>query len=250
MLYLIGLGLDKKDLTLKAVEALKKCRTVYLETYTSYSPYSVSELKKLTGKEVLKADREMIEQKSEVILKDARKNNIAVLISGSPLAATTHTDLILRAKKEGIKIQIIHGVSVMNAIAETGLQLYKFGKTASIPKWQDSFKPESFYDLMKENLAIKAHTLMLLDIGLEVYDALLYLKQIAEQRNDEIINMNFVVCSRLGTAKQNVKTGKIPELMKEKFELPACVIALAPLHFMEAEMLGIKQQAKQEKAEQ
>ena len=31
MLYLIGLGLDKNDLSIKAVEAIKKCKKVYLE---------------------------------------------------------------------------------------------------------------------------------------------------------------------------------------------------------------------------
>ena len=244
MLYIIGLGLDKGDLTLKALDALKKCKIVYLETYTSYSPYTIKELEKFLEKDMIKADREMIEQKAEIILKEAKKQNIALLVSGSPLTATTHTDLILRARKLGIKVHVIHGISVLNAISDTGLHVYKFGKTASIPKSQENYKPESFYDIIMENLAINAHTLMLLDIGLEVHDALLNVKEIASKRGEDISNMNFVVCSRLGTYKQDIKTGKINELLKEKFELPACIIALAPLHFMEAEMLGIKQEEK------
>lgn len=36
MLYLIGLGLgDAKDITVKGLETLKKCKKVYLESYTS-----------------------------------------------------------------------------------------------------------------------------------------------------------------------------------------------------------------------
>jgi diphthine synthase len=35
-LYLIGLGLgDEKDITVKGLEIIKKCHSVYLETYTS-----------------------------------------------------------------------------------------------------------------------------------------------------------------------------------------------------------------------
>lgn len=36
VLYLIGLGLgDEKDITVKGLEAVKKCKTVFLEHYTS-----------------------------------------------------------------------------------------------------------------------------------------------------------------------------------------------------------------------
>lgn len=36
MLYVIGLGLsDEKDITVKGLEAVKKCERVYLEAYTS-----------------------------------------------------------------------------------------------------------------------------------------------------------------------------------------------------------------------
>ena len=36
MLYLIGLGLgDERDITLRGLEAVKKCSKVYLEAYTS-----------------------------------------------------------------------------------------------------------------------------------------------------------------------------------------------------------------------
>jgi diphthamide biosynthesis methyltransferase len=36
MLYVIGLGLsDEKDITVKGLEAVKRCERVYLESYTS-----------------------------------------------------------------------------------------------------------------------------------------------------------------------------------------------------------------------
>lgn len=39
MLYLIGLGLgDAEDITVKGLEAVRRCRRVYLEAYTSVLP--------------------------------------------------------------------------------------------------------------------------------------------------------------------------------------------------------------------
>ena len=240
MLYLIGLGLDKKDLSVKAVEAVKKCRKIYLEIYTSVLPYKTKELEKFLRKKVIEAGREEIENKAEELLKYAKKEDIAILVPGDPLAATTHIYLILRARKEKIKTNIIHAPSVLTAIAETGLQLYKFGKTASIPKFQPNFEPESFYGIILENLKINAHTLLLLDIGLSVNEALSYIRKISEKNNDILKENMFVVCSGAGTEKSSFRTGKVDELMKQEFRLPACIIVPASLHFLEAEMLGIK----------
>jgi diphthamide biosynthesis methyltransferase len=43
-------------------------------------------------------------------------------------SATTHTDLILRAKKEGIRVEVIHNTSVMGAAASCGLQVFYISK--------------------------------------------------------------------------------------------------------------------------
>lgn len=43
MLYIIGLGLgDEKDITLKGLEAVKKCSQVYMEAYTSLLSFGLS----------------------------------------------------------------------------------------------------------------------------------------------------------------------------------------------------------------
>lgn len=76
--------------------------------------------------------------------------------------ATTHSDLILRAVELGIKYQVIHNASIMNAIGCCGLQLYQFGETISIPFWSDSWKPDSFVDKIEANLQRGLHTLCLL----------------------------------------------------------------------------------------
>ena len=40
-----------------------------------------------------------------------------------PLRATTHSDLILRAHKEGIGYRVIHNASILNAVGACGLQV-------------------------------------------------------------------------------------------------------------------------------
>ena len=96
----------------------------------------------------------------------AKKENVALLVYGSPLSATTHISLINSCKSKKIKYKILHAGSIFDAVAESGLQLYKFGKTTSLPKWQENFTPTSYLDIIKENQKIGAHTLLLIDIGL------------------------------------------------------------------------------------
>lgn len=52
----------------------------------------------------------------------------------------------------------------MNAIGACGLQLYNFGQTVSLVFFTDTWKPDSFYDRVKENADLGMHTLVLLDI--------------------------------------------------------------------------------------
>jgi diphthine synthase len=45
MLYVIGLGLgDEKDITLRGLEAIKKCKKVFLENYTSILGVDINKL--------------------------------------------------------------------------------------------------------------------------------------------------------------------------------------------------------------
>ena len=79
-------------------------------------------------------------------------------------SATTHTDLLLRARDLQIPTQIIHNASILNAVGCSGLQLYNFGQTVSLVFFTDTWKPDSFYDRIAENVRLGLHTLVLLDI--------------------------------------------------------------------------------------
>ena len=152
MLYLIGLGLNEKSISLQGLGAIKKCKKIYLDNYTVNFPYSEKVLEKIINKRIISANREIIE--SDKLIKESKKQNVALLVYGSPLTATTHITLIQEAEKNKIKYEIIYNASVFDAIAETGLQIYKFGKTTSMPKWQKNFNPKSFMEIVKQNLEL------------------------------------------------------------------------------------------------
>ncbi|TVY26042.1 Diphthine methyl ester synthase [Lachnellula hyalina] len=165
MLYLVGLGLsDETDITVKGLAIVKKASRVYLEAYTSILLVDKSILEQYYGREVIIADREMVESASDDILHDAQNVDVAFLVVGDPFGATTHTDLVLRARSLNIPIATIPNASIMSAIGATGLQLYNFGQTVSMVFFTDSWKPASFYDRIRENRTIGLHTLVLLDI--------------------------------------------------------------------------------------
>jgi len=165
MLFLVGLGLgDATDITVKGLEIVKKCARVYLENYTSVLTCSKEELEAFYGREVILADRDLVEQGAEDILADADKEDVALLVVGDPFGATTHLDLQLRAGERGVRTRAIHNASILNAVGACGLSLYKFGETVSIPFWSDGWQPESFYDRIISNKKNGLHTLCLLDI--------------------------------------------------------------------------------------
>ncbi|KAK9296420.1 hypothetical protein QLX08_009572 [Tetragonisca angustula] len=165
MLHVIGLGLgDATDVTVKGLETIRMCDRVYLESYTSILSISLMDLEQFYGCSILEADRELVENNVDEILPKDEKENVAFLVVGDPFGATTHSDLILRAREKGIKVKIIHNSSILTAIGCCGLQLYRFGETVSIPYWNNSWRPNSFYEKIISNRRRNLHTLCLLDI--------------------------------------------------------------------------------------
>jgi diphthine synthase len=240
-LYLIGIGLnDEKDITVKGLEIVKKADFVYLEAYTSILQVPVSKLEGLYGKKIILADRELVEKKAEeTILKEAKDKDIAFLVAGDPMCATTHTDLMLRAKKAGVKTKIIHNASIVNAVGITGLEVYKFGRITSIPFENENIRAP--YEVMQNNLKNNLHTLLLLDLRpeqkkfLTIKDAANYL---IRQGMDE--DQLCIGCARIGSDNQKIKTAKAKELINEKFGSPPyCLIVPAKLHFIEEEAISM-----------
>lgn len=234
MLYLIGLGLNSDSISRQGLESIKKCKKIYLENYTVKFPYTSKVLEKIINKKILHVDRKFIE--SMKIIEESKKENVALLVYGSPLTATTHIVLVQEAKNKKVRCKIVYNASVLDAVAETGLQLYKFGKVSSIPKWTKNFRPTSYIENIKQNISIKAHSLILIDIGLEFEEAL---KQLTEAMNKNHIEINkIIVCSKLGTDKSRIFYGKVDILLHKKIKAPFCFVIPGKMHFVEEEVLN------------
>ncbi|ESQ54007.1 hypothetical protein EUTSA_v10025950mg [Eutrema salsugineum] len=268
MLYIIGLGLgDEKDITLRGLEAVKKSQKVYMEAYTSLlsfglSPDGLSNLEKFYGKPIILADREMVEEKAGHMIEEAIHNDVAFLVVGDPFGATTHSDLVVRAKKLGVKVEVVHNASVMNAVGICGLQLYHYGETVSIPFFTETWRPDSFYEKIKKNRALGLHTLCLLDIrvkeptfeslcrgGKKQYEPPRYMtvntaiEQLleVEQKHGESVYGEETECvgfARLGSEDQTIVAGTMKQLESVDFGAPLhCLVIVGETHPVEEEML-------------
>ncbi|MBS3084501.1 diphthine synthase [Candidatus Pacearchaeota archaeon] len=234
MLYLIGLGLNERGITKEGLDAVSKCKRVYFENYTVNLPYTQIQIEEVIGKKIKILSREKVENLS--LVDEAKKLNVALLIYGSPLSATTHITLINECKNSGVKYKVIYSSSIFDSIAETGLQIYKFGKTASMPAWQKSYEPDSFMEIVKENQSINAHSLILIDIGIDFPKALNQLK-IAAKKHEIKIN-KLIICQALGTRNRKILYRNFEEA--EGFsgvQKPYCIILPSKLHFLEKEIL-------------
>jgi len=236
MLYIIGLGLNERSITKEGLDAISKCKRIYLEDYTVNFPYTKYQVEEIIGKKIKLADREKVENLS--LVDEAKKLNIVLLVYGSPLTATTHISLIKECKELRIKYKIIYNASIIDAVAESGLQIYKFGKITSLPTWNfaKNFRPDSFMEIIKQNMSMKAHSLILVDIGLDFSDALNQLK--IAFKNNSIPLKKLVVCQALGTKNKKIMYRTIEELENFSGVLkPYCIILPSKLHFLEKEIL-------------
>jgi diphthine synthase len=238
MLYLIGLGIwDELDISLKGAEACRKCKEVYAELYTARWGGSLANLEKIIGKKIHILERPDLEDDSLELLKRAKSADIAVLFPGDPLSATTHLSLVAEARKKGIPAKVIHSSSIFTAVAECGLSLYKFGKTISIPSVQPNFSPTSFTEGILDNRKMGLHTLCLLDIGMNVPQAVQMLLDLEKHARKIISDQKIVAACGLGSDKQRIVYKEASELLKESMSPPAVLIIPGKLHFTESEYL-------------
>ncbi len=263
-LFMIGLGLgDARDITLKGLDAIRTCDYVFLENYTSIYGSSKEEMEIFFEKEIVEIGRNIVESDDAQILEHAKNENVAFLVIGDVFGATTHTDLFLRAKKQGIEVVVVNNASIINAVSVTGLELYRFGRVASIVFDDDDWLPETPYDIILENKKNGLHTLCLLDIKtaepskenlrkginkpeparfLSLNKGLEILKKIEQKRDEKIISDDKLVIgvARLGSEHQIIKAGTLKEIMKFDFGKPLhSIIIPGNLHDIEKEMLEL-----------
>ncbi|KAH8739426.1 tetrapyrrole methylase [Cryptosporidium ryanae] len=269
VLYLVGLGLsNEKDLTLRGLELIEKADKLYLESYTSILSPGANIIKILKGKELIEADRKTIEEDCDSIISEAKEKNVVLLVVGDPFCATTHSDLVLRSYEKGVDIEVVHNASIISAIGCTGLQVYRFGETVSIPFFEDNWKPTSFYDKIKSNLERGLHTLCLLDIKVKeqtienmmknkpifepprfmtVNQAISQILSVGEKDKSSLLSqdsLGFGV-ARIGSEDQMVVSGTLKELIHIEFGGPlhSLVVCHPDLHLIEKRFFEINRRA-------
>ena len=249
VLYLIGLGLcDEKNITLRGLEYIKSSDYIYMEYYTSILSVDKSKLESLYEKPIILADREMIESNFDSeILSKAKEHKVSLLVVGDPFSATTHMDLYLRCVREGVHVETVHNASILNAVGITGLSLYRFGETVSIPFFTEKWRPYSFYEKICFNYIHNFHTLVLLDIkvkeiseenlikGKKIYEkpkfmsvneGLNELIEASEKCEKEeyrgVIGLESLCfgLARIGSETQVIKCGKIKDVLHMDFGMP------------------------------
>ncbi len=228
MLKLVGLGLEDGEVTSKGLEAIKSSEKVFAEFYTNTETVDLKSLEEKTGKSIEKLSREEVERKDKV-LESAREHDTAFLVSGDPITATTHYDIKHRAEKEDIETEVIHAPSILTSVAETGLNVYKFGRVVTLP--EDS-KPQSLIEHIRKNDEIGLHTLILLDINYKADEAAEKLVDMEESLGDR----EAILFERANSSNQTVTHGKLGEL-ESKGATPHSIILIGETSHKEDENL-------------
>ncbi|NPA47732.1 MAG: diphthine synthase [Thermococci archaeon] len=248
-LYFVGLGLyDEMDVTLKGLETIKKCDKVFAEFYTSLmAGTNLERIEGLVGKRIVRLGREDVEMNFErIVLPEAKERDIAFLTAGDPMVATTHADLRIRAKRAGVRSYVIHAPSIYSAVAVTGLQIYKFGKSATVAYPEKNWFPTSHYDVIRENGERGLHTLLFLDVKAEqnrymtANEAMEILLKVEEDKKAGAFTPEtlVVVLARAGSLEPTIRAGYVGEMIDEDFgRQPHVLIVPGRLHIVEAEYL-------------
>ena len=117
-------------------------------------------MKRTRKKIIIVSRRDLEEESGRKVLEAAKEGKAALLVPGDPLIATTHVDLRIRAKKQGIRTRIIHAASIISAvIGLSGLQNYKYGRSVTIPFADEISTVETPYKVIMGNKRLGLHTL-------------------------------------------------------------------------------------------
>jgi diphthine synthase len=246
-LHLIGLGLyDATDVTVKGLERIRACDEVVAEFYTAKltgTPFA--ELEMFLKRSVRVLDREGVELGGKDLVERAKTSNIALLTAGDPLSATTHADLIIRARAEGVMVRVVHAPSIFSAAPGlVGLQHYKFGRTTTLVRPEENWMPASPFDAVAENRNLGNHTLVLLDIKADenyymtANEGIGLLLKLAEMTENPWFNKNsqLAVIARAGADEPHVVSGTAEQLLDLDHGEPLhCIVIPGELQVVEQE---------------
>lgn len=245
-LHLIGLGLhDPRSITVRGLEAVRAADVVYAEFYTAIMSGTPAELEAFLGKPVQVLDRLGVEKGGPKLLEEARTKEVALLVAGDPMAATTHADLLVRFRQAGVPFHIVHAPSIFSAAPGLlGLQHYKFGRATTLVRPEKGWSPTSPFDAIAENHARGLHTLVLLDIKSDLgyfmtaNEGLSILLDLAQRTGNPWFGprMQVGVVARAGSESPGVATGTVEDLERHDFGPPLhCLVVPGALQVVEQE---------------
>lgn len=248
MLYLIGTGISDKGISLEALDICKSCSDLYLDEYTSrVSDSKISFLESATGKRIRKLARSDMEEDSAKLVKDAKDSDIAILVGGDPLLATTHKILFLKAKAAGVKCVILHSASIINsAMGSSGLDFYRFGPIVTVPFWSEHYKPKSFFTTIKDNMERNLHSILLLDYSskehrsMGIKEALGILFEAQEAFSLDILKkeQNVIIMGDMGQSSEEKIYISIKDAENYSSKAQSIIIIPAKLTEIESELIN------------
>jgi diphthine synthase len=250
-LYFVGVGLaDERDLSLRVVEELRACRTLFGEEYTATLDAGAwARLEALVGRPVRRLDRAEVEDPKAILgaLNEPAQNPVAFLTAGDPFFATTHVALRLLAERGGHRWVYRPNASVLTAAPGfLGLMPYRFGRPVSLPFRDARFRPRSPFEGIAANRAAGLHTLVLLDLRpaeglfLTAGEALAQFEEVDPDGAVFPSSTMLAVVARLGHPDAAAWVGDRAELQRTEFGPPLhALVVLAPtLHFEEEEAVA------------
>ncbi len=248
MLLLVGMGVHGvRGIPLGALEDLRRCDVVLLDSYTS--PIDVGraleDLRSLLGAEVREATRDVLEDVSGIV-RAASSRCVGLVIPGDVFVATTHDALRQEALRSGVEVRVWHSSSIVNAaLARVGLHVYKLGFVGTLVAGppQAAYRP---YFGVTAALRGGMHSLLLLQHdgrtgeGIDVPQALRALQEAEASWRlgtfgpDRVL----IVASRLFSASESVRVLRLGEALEEDFgDHPHVIIVPGRLHFTESESM-------------
>jgi diphthine synthase len=251
MLWFVGTGINGyRGLSIAALEVLRKCDIVYVESFTSaLSEVDIQGLNSLLKTHTKPVQRWFVEDGRD-LLEAARTKDVALVTYGDPLIATTHGELHSRAAKNSINTAILHSASgITSIIGESGLHVYKFGRMVTM--MSELHSAVTVYNTIFQNLLAGSHTLILTEYNhndeskepffLDPSSVFKMLLNAEQAHKHEIFSDDTfaVVGSRVGMQDQKITSGKVKSLMKVEFGTgPHSVIVTGALHFTETQALA------------
>ncbi len=245
-LWLVGIGPGcLENMSTRAITAAKTADHRFLEGYTSILPQdSLEKLEGIIGSWELRM-RTSIENPDN-LLSLAKREKVALLIVGDPLQATTHVDLQLRCEEEGVRCEIVHGISITTiATGAVGLQSYRFGRQCTFAYPYGDYLPTSPLEIILSNRERDLHTLALLDLDptgsgegdqqpMQPLAAMDVLRKMANRLDVDVEEWCIVLCSDMGTADTKIVSGTPKQIAAIEEGRIHCLVIPASLHDVEA----------------